>query len=75
MLRSHAARNIEQTRGPLAGPHIMFLSALKSRCTGNVTPKQRIIGRERLPYVSNELGILIQLKCIKLKEKRKKWKM
>lgn len=54
MLGSQAGQNIEQTRRPLAGPRIMFLSALKSRCMGNMTQKEHVIGRERLPYVSSD---------------------
>lgn len=59
MFRSQAAQNIEQTHGPLAGPHIMFLSALKSRCMGNMTQKERVIEserEERLQYVSTVRG-------------------
>ena len=54
MLGSYAAQNIEQTHRPFAGPHIMFLSALKSRYMGNMTQKGNIITRERLLYVSND---------------------
>lgn len=47
-------RTFEQTHGPLAGPHIMFLSALKSRYMGNMMQKENIIRREILLYVSND---------------------
>lgn len=60
VLRSHAAQNIEQTHGPLAGPHIMFLSALKSRYMGNMTQEENTVKRERLL----SKNILNQFKCV-----------